>query len=210
MEPMKLLSAETTQDRMTVSVQVLTFPDGIYAFLVRSSLPAKAAVDHNLLLPAVHVARGPDTGPGDIEFLSGLRGRPTWLRDAGDVVVAKVTGGPVSVLLTSMRVPGAPALALEIQRVDASSILGPTIALDREAASDAGAPARTAIVPKITVHVRNRGDLSFAGEDLSREGWAGLPGQRLWIESFAVEPPPPLEKGDVEYKGLTASGFETP
>ena len=40
--------------------------------------------------------------------------------------------------------------------------------------------------------------------------WAGLVGQRLWIESFAVEPEPPLGNGDIEYKGLTATGFETP
>ena len=30
------------------------------------------------------------------------------------------------------------------------------------------------------------------------------------MKSFAVEAPPPLEKGDIEFKGLTASGFETP
>ncbi len=122
---MKQISAEATQDRLTVSVQLLNLAEGIYAFLVRSSLPAKASVDDNLLLPAVHVARGPDVGGGEIEFMSGPRGRATWLRDSADVVMARVTGEPVTVLLTSLRVSGAPALALEIQRVDGRSVLGP-------------------------------------------------------------------------------------
>ena len=40
---MKQISAEATQDRLTVSVQVLNLAEGIYAFLVRSTLPAKAS-----------------------------------------------------------------------------------------------------------------------------------------------------------------------
>ena len=122
---MKQISAEATQDRLTVSVQVLNLAEGIYAFLVRSSLPAKASVDDNLLLPAVHVARGPDVGGGEIEFMTGPRGRATWLRDSADVVMARVTGEPVTVLLTSLRVSGAPALALEISSSTATASLGP-------------------------------------------------------------------------------------
>jgi hypothetical protein len=44
----------------------------------------------------------------------------------------------------------------------------------------------------------------------TEEPWAGLLGQRLWIESFSIEPQSPLGKGDIEYKGLTVTGFETP
>jgi hypothetical protein len=203
-EDMKQISAEATQDRLTVSVQLLNLAEGIYAFLVRSSLPAKAAVDDNLLLPAVHVARGPDTGGGEIEFMTGPRGRATWLRDSGDVVMARVTGEPVMVLLTSLRVPGAPALALEIQRVDGRSVLGPpALAAGEDDSSDS--ETKGDIASKIIAHVQTRGDMTFAGG-----AWAGLVGQRLWVESFAIEPEAPLAKGDIEYKGLTATGFETP
>jgi GT2 family glycosyltransferase len=201
---MKQVSAEVTQDRMTVSVQLLTFAEGVYAFLVRSALPAKAAVDNNLLLPAVHVSRGPDAGGGEIEFMTGLRGRSTWLRDSDDVVMARVTGGPVSILLTSLRVAGAPALALEIQRVDGRSVLGHSVAGQADATPDAASP-RTGILSKISAHIQNRGDMAF-----TEEPWAGLLGQRLWIESFSIEPQSPLGKGDIEYKGLTVTGFETP
>jgi GT2 family glycosyltransferase len=173
---MKQVSAEVTQDRMTVSVQLMTFAEGVYAFLVRSALPAKAAVDNNLLLPAVHVSRGPDAGGGEIEFMAGLRGRSTWLRDADDVVMARVTGGPVSILLTSLRVAGAPALALEVQRVDGRSVLGQSVAGQADATLDAAAPPKPGILSKISAHIQNRGDLSF-----TEEPWAGLLGQRLWI-----------------------------
>jgi hypothetical protein len=192
---------------MTVTVQLLTFAEGLYAFLVRSSLPAKVGLDNNLVLPAVHVARGPDAGGGEIEFLSGTRSRGNWLGDAGDVVMARITGAPVTVLLTSLRVPGAPALGIEIQRVDGRSVLGPQVQPAGRAASPAAAePARLpGIGSRILAHVQNRGDMVFADEL-----WAGLPGQRLWIESFSIEPGAPLAAADLEYKGLTATGFETP
>jgi hypothetical protein len=136
--------------------------------------------------------------------MTGPRGRATWLRDSGDVVMARVTGEPVTVLLTSLRVSGAPALALEIQRVDGRSVLGPpAVAADEEETGDA--ETHDGIRSKITAHVQTRGDMPFVGV-----AWAGLVGQRLWIESFAIEPEAPLAKGDIEYKGLTATGFETP
>lgn len=198
--PMTQLSAEVTQDRMTVSVQLLTFAEGMYAFLVRSAPPAKVAVDSNILLPAIHVGRGPDTAEGQIEFLAGPHGRSTWLRDSSDVVMARVTGS-VSVLVTSLRISGAAPLALEVQRVDGRSVLGPSAGK----AEGSDSPVPPGIAAKISAHVQNRGDLSFTDE-----AWAGLPGQRLWIESFSVEPLAPLVKGDIEYKGLTFTGFETP
>ena len=192
---MKQISAEATQDRLTVSVQLLNLAEGIYAFLVRSSLPAKASVDDNLLLPAVHVARGPDVGGGEIEFMTGPRGRATWLRDSADVVMARVTGEPVTVLLTSLRVSGAPALALEIQRVDGRSVLGPpAVTAGEDDAS--GTEAHDGIASKITAHVQTRGDMPFVGV-----AWAGLVGQRLWIESFAVEPEAPLGEGRHRVQG---------
>jgi hypothetical protein len=40
--------------------------------------------------------------------------------------------------------------------------------------------------------------------------WAGRVAPGLWIESFAVRPMRLLGAHDVEYKGLTGSGFETP
>jgi hypothetical protein len=57
----------------------------------------------------------------------------------------------------------------------------------------------------VTVHVRNAGDLNFAAAQ-----WAGRAGNGLWIESFAVVPLETLTAEDIEYKGLTSTGIETP
>jgi hypothetical protein len=40
--------------------------------------------------------------------------------------------------------------------------------------------------------------------------WAGRVAPGLWIESFSIKPLAEFEAGDIEYKGLTGSGFETP
>jgi hypothetical protein len=53
--------------------------------------------------------------------------------------------------------------------------------------------------------MRNRGDIPFADAD-----WAGRIGPGLWIESFSVAPIETLNGLEIEYKGLTSRGFETP
>jgi hypothetical protein len=58
---------------------------------------------------------------------------------------------------------------------------------------------------QITAHVRARGDLSFADVP-----WAGRVAPGLWIEAFCVRPLEEFGAADIEYKGLTGSGFETP
>ena len=40
--------------------------------------------------------------------------------------------------------------------------------------------------------------------------WAGRVAPGLWIESFSVQPLKHLAAHDIEYKGLTGTGFETP
>jgi hypothetical protein len=76
-----------------------------------------------------------------------------------------------------------------------------------ELASNAAAASGTAtsLPLQIGVHVRSRGDLNFSGFP-----WAGRVAPGLWIESFSVRPLQRFSATDVEYKGLTGSGFETP
>ena len=57
----------------------------------------------------------------------------------------------------------------------------------------------------IQAHIRTRGDMSF-----SEIPWAGRVAPGLWIESFSVRPLKRFGVQDIEYKGLTGSGFETP
>ena len=58
---------------------------------------------------------------------------------------------------------------------------------------------------KISLHVRNLGDLDFADAD-----WAGRVGNGLWIEAMTLSLADGSAPVDLEYKALTASGFETP
>jgi len=58
---------------------------------------------------------------------------------------------------------------------------------------------------QIGTHIRTRGDMNFANVP-----WAGRVAPGLWIESFSVQPLEHFAAGDIEYKGLTGSGFETP
>ncbi len=58
---------------------------------------------------------------------------------------------------------------------------------------------------KITAHIRNRGDMTF-----DRAGWAGVLRQGLWIEAFTIDPPDGIAPDDLEYKAITARGWETP
>jgi hypothetical protein len=57
----------------------------------------------------------------------------------------------------------------------------------------------------IQAHIRTRGDVMFADAP-----WAGRVAPGLWIESFSVRPSQHFTAEDIEYKGLTGSGFETP
>jgi hypothetical protein len=58
---------------------------------------------------------------------------------------------------------------------------------------------------QIVAHIRTRGDLAFA-----HVPWAGRVAPGLWIEAFAIQPLDRFGASDIEYKGLTGSGFETP
>jgi hypothetical protein len=58
---------------------------------------------------------------------------------------------------------------------------------------------------QIGAHIRSRGDMIFVDVP-----WAGRVAPGLWIESFSIRPLDRFGAQDIEYKGLTGSGFETP
>lgn len=57
----------------------------------------------------------------------------------------------------------------------------------------------------MVVHLQNRGDVRA-----SRADWAGTPGQGNWIEAVVINPGERIDRHDIEYKGLTVTGIETP
>jgi GT2 family glycosyltransferase/glycosyltransferase involved in cell wall biosynthesis len=206
----------------SASVQVVTVPAGLYAFRVRSGTPMRPSGPEGMVLPAVNVGLAPGQAPDAVEFLSAPGTAGNWLYEAGHTLVARVQEKPATFLLTSLRLPDGPLLSIAVDRLDLPNLdvagaqrlelpAEPTT-IDVSALQTAK-PAATAGASEpadglrlsITAHVQRWGDTEF-----SDALWAGHVGQRLWIEAFSVKPLEGITPDQLEYKGLTAAGYETP
>jgi len=210
----------------SASVQVVTVPVGLYAFRVRAGAPTRAAGPEGLLLPAMKVGLVPGQPADVVKYLPAPGTDGNWLCEPGHTVVAQVSDRPASFLLTSLRLPDGPLLSIAVDRLDQPN---PDIGageqrleLPTEPATidlPPFQPARAAAPPlaaaakgrpdglrlDIMAHVQRWGDTQFT--DVL---WAGHVGQRLWIEAFSVNPREGITADQIEYKGLTAAGYETP
>ncbi len=212
---MKPTAGEPTQEEgLSASVQVLPLPAGLYLFSVKAASPLAERVAGKLHLPAMHVGLGPGVGAEQVEFIAGPGTAGAWLFAQGDVLVAKVNSAGSTLILTSVRDSEGKVLSIEVERLE-SRADGATPEASADSAvrePEVRAPAATAraadglTVPlHIKTHIRSRGDMSF-----SDAPWAGRVGPGLWIESFSIRPLEHLAPKDIEYKGLTGTGFETP
>lgn len=217
-------SPEKRENAISGSVEVITIPKGTYRFAVKAGAPARVKGAGNLSVPAVHVGLGPGISPNATKFAPKKRSNGTWLFEAGDTLVAKVLSTAATLVLTSVRAPGGQALVIEVDQIGAKNA-ETRVVLPREPAPAVAAdilPSPAASAPpglptpapaeegqsvrtEIVTHVRNRGDMSIVDAD-----WAGRVGPGLWIEAFAVKPLEAIGAADVEYKGLTRTGIETP
>ncbi len=210
------------EDGVGASVQVLPLPPGLYLFSVKAATPVVAAATGQLSLPAVHVGVGPGVRSEEVEFVAGPSTHGGWLFATGDLLVTKINGAGATLVLTSVRAPGGEILSIKVERLGARVEAQAAAAFPEQAAQARGAstklqagkgnklPARatadgTLIPLQIGAHVRTRGDMSFFDAP-----WAGRVAPGLWLESFSVRPLERFAPQDIEYKGLTGSGFETP
>ena len=177
------------QDR-AASVQMLMLPPGVYAFSLGSSGPA-GEHQEQITLPAIHVGIAPIKSNARVEFYGGPRTLDRWLAFAGDRVIARITGDTAGVLLTSLRRPEDPTLAIDVRRIDAPA--------DGQAKQADGVHQ-----PQIMAHVRQLGDLFLPSESV------GPFGPELWIEAFVVKSAGADGAERLEYRGITADGYETP
>ena len=191
----------------TASVNFLPLTRGLFLFSVRSTQPGQRIQDQGgITLPAMQVAAAPGAPAGQIEFMMGPQTQNGWLSEPNDQIVARVTDASAMILLTSVMIPGMTPLEIEVQR------LGPA---EEPAVFPAqNTPARTSLPQlqtqqsiqlEVTAHVQNHGDMTFGGSQ-----WAGLVGQGLWIESFAIAPLEDISADMIEYKAVTSTGVETP
>jgi glycosyltransferase involved in cell wall biosynthesis len=222
MEPAAGLTSSS--DALSASVQMLPLSAGLYLFSVRVAPSPSSASDGTLRLPAMHVGLGPGVRSDQVEFISGPTTGGSWLFAKEDCLVTKVNGAGAVLLLTSIRGPGGESLAIKVERLDGRVEAAPALAASAVEAEkphqsnghDKATKTKVAkherppnepyiLATQINAHIRSRGDMSFRDTP-----WAGRIGPGLWIESFSVTPLARFEARDVEYKGLTGSGFETP
>ena len=222
---------ESSKDEgLSASVQVLPLPAGLYLFSVKAATGAVERGSGKLNLPAMHVGLGPGTRAEHVEFLSGPSTEGAWLFAPGDVLVAKVSGPGATLILTSVRSSTGDVLSIAVERLESRSLPAATTATSTESAvptpveapAVAEAPAPASLEPpparlagatpdslsiplQVKTHIRSRGDMTFTDAP-----WAGRVAPGLWIESFSIQPLKQLGAQDVEYKGLTGTGFETP
>ncbi|CAO3460092.1 hypothetical protein [Azospirillum argentinense] len=201
-------SAEATQsNQIKATAQTLSLAPGFYSLIVTSGGGA-AAAPGEFPLPSVQLAVAPNGVAGTaVEMIGSVTGN--WLTKPGDTIIIKVTGGPANVILSSYKhIDRTNALlSLQFARIDdvPAATVPPSGAAP--AAAPVAAPASAVHTPRLEIlaHVQRQGDLRFTDSN-----WAGAVGQRLWIEAFSITPAKGLAPEDIEYKGLTANGWETP
>ncbi|HUZ72340.1 MAG TPA: glycosyltransferase [Stellaceae bacterium] len=195
--------SQTMPPAITGSVEVVTLQKGLYHFSVRAGSPQQVTGAGNLIVPAVHVGVGPGLAQDAVKIVPRTRANGPWLFAAGNSIMVKVSAAAASLVLTSVRGSGGQALVIEVERVDGRGAA--KVPLESAAAPQVPEARRAGLPLRILAHVRNRGDMNFADTD-----WAGRVGTGLWLEAFAVTPLEAVAAADVEYKGLTATGIETP
>jgi hypothetical protein len=179
---------------LSASVQTITLPVGTYAFTVKEGGDPAASPDGALTLPALQISLAPIRSGGNIEFLSGATTLDRWLVRNTDVIMARITGGDVSLLLTSVRAPNSPVLGIDIRRVESPG----------ESASTQADSENSGVLPmRVVAHIRNVGDIYF------NDGWIGCLGSQLWVEGFAVLSTIDLAPDTVEYCAINSEGFQT-
>jgi GT2 family glycosyltransferase/glycosyltransferase involved in cell wall biosynthesis len=195
MDPTPTTTNQNASDELAASVQILTLPAGTYTFTVKAGGPAGTVTD-GLTMPALQVGLAPKQAAGDVEFLAREGTSDRWLARSSDMIVAKIFSEAASLMLTSVRLPNSPALAIDVRRLGDEPFPASLETAPAEAAD--GLPTR------IIAHIQNLGDIPFS------DGLVGCIGGGLWIEAFSIVSVGQLAPDSVEYCAVTADGFQTP
>lgn len=210
-----------SENGLQANVQVLPLPSGMFLFTVEASAAQVASTEGRLSLPALHVGLGPGMRSDQVEFVAGPSTHGAWLFNAGDLLITKVNSPGATLILTSVRTPGGDVLSVKVERLENrvnGEIAGaPPVTAQKPMVTPGAKPSAGARKPAtkrpddqplpvhVVAHIRTRGDMNFANMP-----WAGRIAPGLWIESFSLKVTEQLAASDIEYKGLTGSGFETP
>jgi hypothetical protein len=200
MEPASPADTLAVTEELTTSLQLLPLPAGVYSFTLKGNAPSTTSSE-GLALPALQVGVAPTQSEGKIEFLSRKDTIDRWVIRSRDMIIAKISGGSVTLMLTSLRTQSSPVLAINIQRLDTDLFTAePSLGADQTTAVEVNG-----VLPaQVVAHIHMLGDIPF------NDGWAGCIGEGLWIEAFAIGSVGHLPLNLVEYCAVTADGFQTP
>jgi hypothetical protein len=197
---------------------------GFYAFSLAAETPWREPVA-GLALPAVQLCAVPHQD-GAVEITDSFGRAGSWLGGRHKVLFVKAPAGGGAALITGYlaRDPEAKPLELDIRRLaqpgpatipaegaerqpSGRAPLSPLAPVTRLRMGGLGAAERSSEGAglEVVAHIRGRGDVRFLDTP-----WVGRLGPGLWIEGFAILPHSRLAAAAIEYKGLTASGTETP
>jgi hypothetical protein len=196
----KPAAPEQSQRRITelrVSGHLMTLDTGVFCVFQAVGSPVSADGSG---LPGVRISLPPGSaGNPDAVSISTFRS-DGWLSGRDAAALIRVSDGPAQVLVTVYQAPGhgvETAPRLQVLRLSQDNA-----AADRARAQLAAAGAEP---PEVVVHVQRMGDLGGKMGD-----WLGEPGSKLWIEGFAVTPPPEIAAEDIEYQAVLGRGWNSP
>jgi hypothetical protein len=185
-------------------VRLVPLEAGFYAFTMAGSRRRREPIA-GLPLPALHVCEAQENG--GLEITDEAGGAGSWLGGGSTTLFVKSFEGGAAVVTGYLsRQPDAPPLELEIRRLDRAGGAGIGASLRlRLDPTDAAAEAGSSVALDAVAHIRGRGDVRFANAAV-----IGRLGSGLWLEAFTIGSPDAAAAAAIEYKGLSASGSETP
>lgn len=202
----------TTQDQVASSTQIFSLSPGLYSLVVTEN--RFLDLQDRFVLPALQVTAAPFQGSGEVELLTSEKS--PWLCRVGDAVAIRVSDRTAAIALTSLKPHHRPdaSIAINLQRIDGGGAA--PASNDRRLLASPPSGRQSGMLPSapggqrvlrcdVLVHAHGIGDLRVS--DVS---WAGTQGRGSWIEAVAITPLEEISRSEIEYKGLTATGVETP
>lgn len=192
-------AAAADSDAPEFTARLVRLEGGLYAVNLAEEIAGRDAVG-GLGLPAIHFGAVPGEG-AELEITDSVGAPRAWLDGGNAMLLVKSPpeGGAALITAYLPRDPEVTPVELRIRRIDAAP--GPP---EIKLSLGSGVGIRRVRLD-VVAHIRGRGDLRFA-DPL----WVGRTGPGQWIEGFAIAPRDHQAAAAIEYKGLTASGSETP
>ena len=171
------------------SVQFVTLPQGIYTFSRSDQTLIDDGNAAGAVAASLHVGLAPERSAATVDFFCGRDTHDRWIKAISDRITVRVRGEEdARLLLTSLKSPDHQPLSIDVHRLD--------VPLPPDSSSAANL--------RVMLHVRELGDLHY------NNGQVGRIAPGIWIEAFTASYVNGTGVNMLEYKGLTADGFETP